>query len=217
MEADALGEPLSADPCFVGSLKGVGKVCLHAVVDTDGSCAFGVLHVSRQPEGESVSAIGPRTRASVAVLHGNMPPFHRNPGLPLKAILTGNGRRLCGTERHPCGLCRDLKGIEHRRTKLRSPRTSSLAERSSGTARDEVFRVITRETSCETVEAVPAGLNARRIRYKAERPIWAAETRADNPSKPSSHSSCKNVRWTGNTNAFQRPRSALARCNSAAV
>ena len=50
VESAAPGELLSADTFFVGSLKGVGKVYLHAVVDTFGSYAFGFLHVSKQPE-----------------------------------------------------------------------------------------------------------------------------------------------------------------------
>ncbi len=44
VESNAPGELLSADTFFVGSLKGVGKVYLHAVVDTYGSYAFGFLH-----------------------------------------------------------------------------------------------------------------------------------------------------------------------------
>jgi hypothetical protein len=35
---------------MVGTLKGIGRVYLHAVVDTFGSYAFGFLHVSKQPE-----------------------------------------------------------------------------------------------------------------------------------------------------------------------
>jgi len=58
VESGAPGELLSADTFFVGTLKGVGKVYLHAVVDTYGSYAFGFLHVSKQPE------------AAVAVLRG---------------------------------------------------------------------------------------------------------------------------------------------------
>ena len=50
VESDAPGALLSADTFFVGNLKGVGKVYLHAVVDTCGSYAFGLLHVSKQPE-----------------------------------------------------------------------------------------------------------------------------------------------------------------------
>ena len=49
---------------MVGSLKGIGRVYLHAVVDTHGSYAFGFLHVSKQPE------------AAVAVLHNDVLPFY---------------------------------------------------------------------------------------------------------------------------------------------
>src|SRR3712207_1247464 len=55
------GQLLSADTFMVGTLKGVGRVYLHAVVDTFGSYAFGFLHVSKQPE------------AAVAVLHHEGP------------------------------------------------------------------------------------------------------------------------------------------------
>ena len=53
-------------------LKGVGKVYLHAVVDTYGSYAFGFLHVSKQPE------------AAVAVLHNDVLPFYRELDPPVK-------------------------------------------------------------------------------------------------------------------------------------
>ena len=67
VESSSPGELLSADTFFVGSLKGVGKVYLHAVIDTFGSYAFGFLHVSRQPE------------AAVAVLHNDVLPFLPQP------------------------------------------------------------------------------------------------------------------------------------------
>ena len=79
----------SADTFFVGSLKGVGKVYLHAVVDTFGSYAFGFLHVSKQPE------------AAVAVLHNDVLPFYRNLDLPVGAILTDNGREFCADRAPP--------------------------------------------------------------------------------------------------------------------
>ena len=111
VESAAPGELLSADAFFVGSLKGVGKVYLHAVVDTYGSYAFGFLHVSKQPE------------AAVAVLHNDVLPFYRRRKLEVKAVLTDNGREFCGTERYPHELYLDLNGIEHRRTKVRTPKT----------------------------------------------------------------------------------------------
>ena len=90
VESVAPGERLSADPFFVGTLKGGrGKVYLHAVVDTYGSYAFGFLHVSKQPE------------AAVAVLHNDVLPFYRRFDLAVKAVHTDNGREFCGTEGHP--------------------------------------------------------------------------------------------------------------------
>ncbi len=63
---------------MVGSLKGIGRVYLHAVVDTHGSYAFGFLHVSKQPE------------AAVVVLHNDALPFYDKLGLTVGAVLTDN-------------------------------------------------------------------------------------------------------------------------------
>ena len=158
VESSAPGELLSADTFFVGSLKGVGKVYLHAVVDTFGSYAFGFLHISKQPE------------AAVAVLHNDVLPFYRNLDLPVKAVLTDNGREFCGTERHPYELYLDLNGIEHRRTKVRTPKTNGFVERFNGTVLDEFFRVKMRETFYDSVDALQADLDIWLIHYNTERP-----------------------------------------------
>ncbi len=158
VESAAPGELLSAGTFFVGSLTGVGKVYLHAVVDTYGSYAFGFLHVSKQPE------------AAVAVLHNDVLPFYRNLDLPVGAVLTDNGREFCGTERHPYELYLELNGTEHRRTRVRSPRTNGFVERFNGTVLDEFFRVKMRETFYETVEALQADLDAWLVHYNTERP-----------------------------------------------
>src|ERR671918_808231 len=50
LESERPGQLLSADTFMVGTLEGIGRVYLHAVVDTHGSYAFGFLHVSKQPE-----------------------------------------------------------------------------------------------------------------------------------------------------------------------
>ena len=158
VESSAPGELLSADTFFAGSLKGVGKVYLHAVVDTFGSYAFGFLHVSKQPE------------AAVAVLHNDVLPFYHRLDLPVNAVLTDNGREFCGTETHPYELYLDLNGIEHRRTKVRTPRTNGFVERFNGTVLDEFFRVKMRETFYDGVEALQADLDAWLHHYNTERP-----------------------------------------------
>ena len=158
VESGAPGELLSADTFFVGTLKGVGKVYLHAVVDTYGSYAFGFLHVSKQPE------------AAVAVLHNDVLPFYRKLDLPVKAVLTDNGREFCGTEKHPYELYLELNDIEHRRTRVRSPKTNGFVERFNRTVLDEFFRIKMRETFYETVEALQADLDAWLVHYNTERP-----------------------------------------------
>ncbi|BAQ71307.1 integrase, catalytic region [Rhodovulum sulfidophilum] len=158
VESGTPGELLSADTFFVGTLKGIGKVYLHAVVDTFGSYAFGFLHISKQPE------------AAVAVLHNDVLPFYRALDLPVKAVLTDNGREFCGTEKHPYELYLDLNAIEHRRTKVRTPKTNGFVEQFNGTVLEEFFRVKMRETFYETVEALQADLDAWLVHYNTERP-----------------------------------------------
>ena len=116
VESGRPGELLSADTFLVGTLKGIGRAYLHAVVDTYGSYGFGFLHVSKQPE------------AAVAVLHNDVLPFYAKLDLPVKAILTDNGREFRGTERPPYELYLALNDIEHRTTKVRTPRTTDEVE-----------------------------------------------------------------------------------------
>ena len=130
VESERPGQLLSADTFMVGSSKGIGRVYLHAVVDTHGSYAFGFLHVSKQPE------------AAVAVLHNDVLPFYRKLDLPVTAVLTDNGREFCGTERHPYELYLALNDIEHRKTKVRSPQTNGFVERFNGTVLEEFFRPV---------------------------------------------------------------------------
>lgn len=158
VESSAPGQLLSAGTFFVGSPKGVGKVYLHAVVDTFGSYAFGSLNVSRQPE------------VAVAVLHNDVLPFYRQLDLPVGAVLTDNGREFCGTKRHPYEIYLDLNGIEHRRTKARTPKTSGFVERFNGTVLAEFFRVKMRDNFYDSVEALQADLDAWLIHYNTERP-----------------------------------------------
>ena len=158
IESGRPGELLSADTFMVGTLKGLGRVYLHAVVDTYGSYAFGFLHVSKQPE------------AAVAVLHNDVLPFYAELDLPIGAVLTDNGREFCGTERHPYELYLALNDIEHRRTKVGSPKTNGFVERFNGTILEEFFKPKMRETFYESVEALQADLDAWLHHYNRERP-----------------------------------------------
>ena len=158
VESSRPGELLCADTFFVGTLKGVGKVYLHAVIDTYGSYAFGYLHTSKQPE------------AAALVLHNDVLPFYEQHGLTVDAVLTDNGREFCGTETHPYELYLALNDIEHRRTKLRKPQTNGFIERFNRTALDEFFRIAFRTTFYEAVEPLQADFDRWLVEYNTERP-----------------------------------------------
>jgi hypothetical protein len=138
-----------------------------------GSYAFGFLHVSKQPE------------AAVAVLHNDVLPFYKKLGLPVSAVLTDNGREFCGTERHPYELYLALNDIEHRKTRVRTPRTlvssadippgdralpDGFVERFNGTVLEEFFRPAMHAKLFDSIEALQADLDAWLHHYNHERP-----------------------------------------------
>lgn len=158
VESNRPGELLSQDTFYVGTLKGVGRVYLHAVVDTFSSYAFGFLHTTKQPE------------AAVAVLHNEVLPFYREKGLPIKAVLTDNGREFCGKDTHPYEIYLDFNEIEHRTTKVRKPQTNGFVERFNRTVLNEFFRSAFRTKLYETVEALQVDLDKWLGHYNTERP-----------------------------------------------
>lgn len=158
VESAAPGQLLSQDTFFVGTLKAVGRVYMHTVIDTYGSFAFGFLHTTKQPE------------AAVSVVHNDVLPFYKEHGIEVKAILTDNGREYCGTEAHPYELYLALNDIEHRRTQVRRPQTNGFVERFHRTVLDEFFRIVFRKKLYESVEALQEDLDSWLHEYNYERP-----------------------------------------------
>ena len=157
VESSRPGELLSQDTFYVGHLKGVGKVYLHAVVDTYGSYAFGFLHTSKQPE------------AAVAVVLNDVLPFYQDLELTVDAILTDNGREFCGKDSHPYEIYLALNEIEHRHTKVRRPQTNGFVERFNRTVLDEFLRPAFRTKFYESVEALQEDLDIWLVHYNTER------------------------------------------------
>jgi transposase InsO family protein len=158
VESSRPGELLCQDTFYVGRLKGVGMLYLHAVVDTFGSVGFGFLHTSKQPE------------AAVAVLHNEALPFYAERDRSVGALLTDNGTEFCGTPEHPCELYLALADIEHRRTQVRRPQTNGFVERFQRTVQEEFFASAFRTTLYESVEALQKDLDRWLVHYNTERP-----------------------------------------------
>lgn len=108
---------------------------VQVVVDTFCSLAFAKVCTSKMP----ITACD--------LLYDPVIPFYDALGIEIGAILADNGREFCGKiESHPFELLLGLEGIEHRTTKIRSPRTNGFVERMNRILLDECFRVEWRKT-----------------------------------------------------------------------
>jgi len=153
------GYLLCQDTFMVGTIKGIGRVYLQAVVDTYGSFAFGKLYTSKLPE------------TSVDVLYDRILPFYESHKLIIEHILTDNGREYCGRPMiHPYEIFLELNDIEHRRTKVATPRTNGFVERFNRTILDEFFREAFRKKFYASVAELQEDLDQWLHHYNYERP-----------------------------------------------
>jgi transposase InsO family protein len=91
-------------------------------------------------------------------------------GVPIGAVLTDNGRKFCGKpETHPYELLLGMEGIDHRTTRLRSPRTNGFVGRMNCTLLDECFRVAGRTTWYLEVDEIQQDLDRFLAYYNVER------------------------------------------------
>jgi transposase InsO family protein len=156
-ESSRPGYLLSQDTFHVGTLKGVGRLYLHTVVDTYGSYAFGFLDTSNSPE------------AAVAVLHNAVLPFYRDRQIQVENILTDNGREFCGGKRHAYELYLQLVEIRHKRIEVRKSQTNGFVERFHHAVLDEFFRPAFRTRLYQTVEVLETDLDPWLVYYNTER------------------------------------------------
>ena len=153
------GYLLCQDTFYVGTLKGVGRLYLQAVVDTFSSFAFAKLYTAKVPI------------CSADILNERVLPFYEVEGLKIEAILTDRGTEFKGRlERHHYELFLALNDIEHRLTKVGSPRTNGFVERFNRTILDEFFREAFRKKFYGSVEELQGDLDAWLTHYNYERP-----------------------------------------------
>jgi transposase InsO family protein len=158
VEATRPGELLNQDTFYWGTLKGVGKVYVQVVVDVFCSLAFAKVYTAKMPV------------TAADLLYDRVLPFYEALGVKVGAILTDNGREFCGIpERHPYELLLAMEDIEHRTTKVRSPRTNGFVERMNRTLLDECFRVQGRQTWYIGVEEIQRDLDRFMRYYNLER------------------------------------------------
>jgi transposase InsO family protein len=147
------------DTFYVGTLKGVGRIYQQTFIDTYAKVAMAKLY--------------DRKNALVAadLLNDRVLPFFEELGIPLLRILTDRGSEYCGNrEYHEYELYLQVEGIEHTKTKTKSPQTNGICERFQRTVLNEFYQVAFRTKVYSSVEELEVDLDTWLREYNDKRP-----------------------------------------------
>jgi transposase InsO family protein len=129
VESPHPGFLVAQDTCYVGYIKGVGKIYQQTGIDTHSNAGFAKLY----SEKTSLTAAD--------FLNDKVLPFFDEYGIKVLRMLTDNGVEYSGRqETHPYELFLHLNDIEHTRIKVRHPQTNGAVERLNQTIQEEFYK-----------------------------------------------------------------------------
>ena len=146
------------DTYYVGNIKGVGRIYQQTFIDTYTKVAIVKLY-------DRKNAITAADTLNDVVL-----PFFEEQELPLLRILTDRGTEYCGKpEYHEYELYLQIEGIDHSKTKARSPQTNGICERFHRTIQEEFYAVAFRKNLYQSIEQMQKDLDQWMAYYNNER------------------------------------------------
>ncbi|MGH7964447.1 MAG: IS481 family transposase, partial [Candidatus Binatia bacterium] len=147
------------DTCYVGTLKGVGRIYQQTFIDTYSKVGFAKLYDRKTPV------------TAADLLNDQVLPFFEQHEIPLTRVLTDRGTEYCGApERHEYELYLAVENIDHTRTKTRHPQTNGICERFHKTMLNEFYRVAFRKKIYRTLEELQTDLESWLQEYNEVRP-----------------------------------------------
>ena len=97
-------------------------------------------------------------------------PFFEEQALPLLRILTDRGTEYCGKpEYHEYELYLHIEGIEHTKTKARSPQTNGICQRFHRTIQEEFYAIAFRKKLYNSIEEMQKDLDDWLVYYNTQR------------------------------------------------
>lgn len=146
------------DTYYVGNIKGVGRIYQQTFIDTYSKVAFTKLY-------DRKNAI-----TAADMINDKVLPFFEEHQIPLLLVLTDRGTEYCGKrEHHEFELYLSLEGIEHSKTKARSPQTNGICERFHRTVQDEFYAIAFRKKIYNSLEEMQKDLDEWMAFYNQER------------------------------------------------
>ena len=148
----------SRDTFYVGSIKGVGRICRQTFVDTHSKWAAAKLYTTKTPI------------TAAELLNDRVLPFFASQEMGIIRMLTDRGTEYCGKlETHDYELYLAVNGIEHTKSKTRHPQTNGICERFHKTILNEFYQVAFRRKLYHSLEELQADLDIWLAEYNAER------------------------------------------------
>lgn len=146
------------DTYYVGNIKGVGRIYQQTFIDTYSKVATAKLY-------DRKNAITAADTINDLVL-----PFFEEQQIPLLRILTDRGTEYCGKPQyHEYELYLQIEGIDHSKTKARSPQTNGICERFHRTIQEEFYAVAFRKKLYTSIEQMQKDLDEWLHYYNHER------------------------------------------------
>lgn len=146
------------DTYYVGNIKGVGRIYQQTFIDKYSKVATAKLY-------DRKNAI-----TAADTLNDKVLPFFEQHDIPLLRILTDRGTEYCGKpEYHEYELYLQLEGIDHSKTKVRSPQSNGICERLYRTMQDEFYAIAFRKKLYASIEELQKDLDEWLEQYNNER------------------------------------------------
>jgi transposase InsO family protein len=146
------------DTYYVGTIKGVGRIYQQTFIDTYSKVAAAKLYDRKN------------ALTAADMLNDRVLPFFEEQNLPLLRVLTDRGTEYCGkAEWHEYELYLQIEGIDHSRTKARSPQTNGICERFHRTIQEEFYAVAFRKKLYGSIEELQTDLDEWLHYYNHER------------------------------------------------
>ena len=158
VESPHPGFLVAQDTCYVGTIKGIGRIYQQTAIDTHGSHGFAKVYLEKT------------ALTAADLLNDKVLPFYDQHGIRVHRVLTDNGPEFCGRQdSHPYELFLHLSGIEHTRTKVRKPQTNGAVERLHQTIQNEFYQVAFRKKLFHTLQEIQTDLDSFMGYYNKER------------------------------------------------
>ncbi|MFZ1830320.1 MAG: IS481 family transposase [Candidatus Competibacteraceae bacterium] len=158
-ESECPGYCGAQDTFYVGTLKGVGRICQQTFIDTYSKLGFAKLYDRKTPI------------TAADLLNDRVVPFFDEQELKLCRVLTDRGTEYCGTaQAHEYELYLAVEDIDHSRTKARSPQTNGIVERFHKTMLNEFYQIAFRKRIYTGIAQLQADLDTWIASYNEQRP-----------------------------------------------